>query len=438
MVLMSVAILATLLADLTFNTQVNKLRVYNRQDQLQAKYNAMAALNFGMIRLKLYKEARNYLEKNTKIKDFAKPEYLDMIWSMPFMMPLPMAERTDLVTKGMINDFQKNSLLQGELRLIMTNTSNLINLNLLRVTQATKDESGQDDAEKERAQEDSKTKASSSSGGDGDLIVNIEERLTELLDNAIQSNLKANEDFRAQYSNLDSKLLIKELKYFISDPRSYDEPERSEMEARYRAKDISPKFAPLSSLLELNLLDGWSHEIVDLIKNEVTVHGVIVIDLNRITQNTLKLLVPTISLEQSQKFFKFRDDPEDPNYFNDLRDFRQYIVTKEAIITDSEFDSRMEKFQKAGITFGTQGSLFKVLATGISGRANTTITAWVSFPPKPAPVTTTKTSDTESAPQENEEDNGFIQSPTTTSTKEKTATPVIELLDPRIIELIVN
>jgi type II secretory pathway component PulK len=436
MVLMAVAVLATLLADLTFNTQVNKLRVYNRQDQLQAKYNAMAALNFGMVRLKLYKEARNYLEKNPKIKDFAKPEFIDMLWSMPFIFPLPMGDRVDIVTKSMINDFQKNSLLQGELRLIIENSSNLININLLRVARSTKEASEQEDADKEKAQEEQKSKTSS--GGEGDLIANIEERLTELLDNAVQSNLKTNEDFRAQFSNLDSKLLIKELKYFISDPKSYDEPERAEMEARYRAKDMSPKFALLSSLSEFHLMDGWEDDIVDLIKNEITVHGVIVIDLNRITQNTLKLLVPMISLEQAQKFFTFRDDPEDPHYFNDLGDFKQYIVNKEAIISDSEFDSRMEKFQKAGITFGTQGSLFKILATGKSGRATSTVTAYVSFPPKPVPPASAKTADGEASSQDSEDDNEATQSPSTSTSKAKKEKPTVELLDPRIVELIVN
>ena len=42
MVMSSISIMAFLLADLTYETQLNQLRVYNLQDKLQAQLNAEA------------------------------------------------------------------------------------------------------------------------------------------------------------------------------------------------------------------------------------------------------------------------------------------------------------------------------------------------------------------------------------------------------------
>ena len=69
MVMTSITILTFLLADFTFETKINKLRVYNQQDMTQARLNAEAGLTFALAKLRLYQEGFNLLEKNESAKN---------------------------------------------------------------------------------------------------------------------------------------------------------------------------------------------------------------------------------------------------------------------------------------------------------------------------------------------------------------------------------
>ena len=62
-VMTAIILLTTILTDFSFEIQINKLRAYNSQDQLQARLNAEAGLKLSLIRLELYQVARNLMEK---------------------------------------------------------------------------------------------------------------------------------------------------------------------------------------------------------------------------------------------------------------------------------------------------------------------------------------------------------------------------------------
>ncbi|NJN34696.1 MAG: hypothetical protein HC817_11050, partial [Saprospiraceae bacterium] len=64
MVLTAITILAAIMGDFTFETKINKLKSINIQDQAQAQLAAEAGLKLALVRLRLYKEAFNYLENN--------------------------------------------------------------------------------------------------------------------------------------------------------------------------------------------------------------------------------------------------------------------------------------------------------------------------------------------------------------------------------------
>ena len=68
LVLTSIVILMAIMGEFTFETNINKIKAYNIQEKVQAKLNAEAALRFAMARLKLYKEAFNYIENNESVK----------------------------------------------------------------------------------------------------------------------------------------------------------------------------------------------------------------------------------------------------------------------------------------------------------------------------------------------------------------------------------
>src|SRR5690606_40236154 len=65
MVISTIAILTFLLADFTFETKLNKIKVYNFQDREQAKLNAEAGMALAMAKLRLYRQALD--RKSTRL-----------------------------------------------------------------------------------------------------------------------------------------------------------------------------------------------------------------------------------------------------------------------------------------------------------------------------------------------------------------------------------
>ena len=90
LVMSSIALLTFLLATFTYNVSINKIKVYNEQDSMQARLNAESGLNFAISKLKLYKESFNLLEKNETMKSVLSPEKLEGLITEPFVFPLPL------------------------------------------------------------------------------------------------------------------------------------------------------------------------------------------------------------------------------------------------------------------------------------------------------------------------------------------------------------
>ena len=427
----AIIFLTAILADFTFETTVNKTKVYNVQDKARAKLNAESGLRFAMARLRIYKEARNQVAANKSVSGLVSPEMLNTIWSFPFAYPIDIPEDTNVITKDLIQEFSENSVIDGSLQVFITNASDLLNINLLRIasldiTQVPIPGAGAEE------QDTSKNKEAS---------IFIEEKLVELLNNAVENKKESDEAFEYRYADLDTKLLIKTLKYFVSDKESLVDSDMGEVLTLFNNAEIEPKHGPLASISEIYLLPGWDDELVDLIKDEITVHGELIIDLNKINENTLRIILPTLDEEQIKEFFKYRDDPSDPHYFNKESDFRQYIVSVAGFVSSDEYDKRVGDFKKAGIKFGVAGSLFRVVSTGIYGRAKTTLTAFVSFPLKPLPTPspspgTTPSPQPDPSAQPGDEDQDDEPDPTPSATAGSPAPD--EFLEPRIVEILID
>ena len=134
MVLSAIVLLTTIMMNFSFDSNVNKIKAANIENKGQAKLTAESGLQFAMARLKLYQEAFNYLEKNKAAKDFATPEVLNSIWNFPFVYPIPVSSNMNAIQKESIAKFEKNTFLDGELKLTINNLSQKINLNLLRIS----------------------------------------------------------------------------------------------------------------------------------------------------------------------------------------------------------------------------------------------------------------------------------------------------------------
>ncbi|MFI5390543.1 MAG: hypothetical protein ACHQYQ_04205 [Bacteriovoracales bacterium] len=416
MVLTSITILTYVLADFTFGTKINKIRIQNSEDKAQARYNAQAGLLFAMSRLKIYKEAFNLLEKNKGLKERVGDANLEKIVTLPFSYPLPDIPDANSIQKGTITEFKEKIILRGRLTVTITPVSGFLNVNNLKIIRKTTNkETESPEEEKSSAEPLSET---------------TEKKLVEILKETIDEKREKDEDFDLTYGALEPEILIGELKYYINNPTDYDESDKAQVDSNFLEANLIPKHAPLSSLEELYLLPSWNDEIVDLIKDRLSVHETAIIPLNKINADQLKVIFPSLTKDQITEFFKYRDGvPAEnllPHPFKSDKDFKEYIVNELEAVEDTTYQAAVKALENAGLSLGIVGKLFKVSSTGQFGRATFKITAFVDLPIKPPPKKKKPKSPPDpKAPVEESEDN---------SKKDKTPPPM-EVRDPRIVEI---
>lgn len=399
MVLGTITILTALMADFIFDTKIHKLKVYNTQERAQAKLNAEAGLYLALARMKLYKEALNLLETNPTYKKSVSQSVVDMIWSTPFMYPIPLPKDANIIQKNALDEFKKSMLLPGRLTVSINNISSLINLNLLKLAPLTNDQDGDgnkgntgdtSDPKKKKNPSDPKTNPAKVGSEeyykkdklDIDETNMTQNRLSELLAIKLEEKKEKEQDFESKYTRYTAAFLIKIIKDYINKENSYEDPDRGEVERLFSEKNLKPKFAPMSSLSEIYLLPGLNDNIIELIKDQLTVFGSQSIDFNKITKDGLKFLLPDINEDQMKEFFKYRDDPDDPHSFDSLEDFAKYVVDEAKIIEKDAFNEKIAELEKAGVRFSITGSLFKITSVGMYEKSTYTINATVLIPVK--------------------------------------------------------
>jgi hypothetical protein len=442
MVMGVIALLTFLLADFTFETKLNKIKVYNQQDKIQARLNAESGLNFALAKLRMYQEGRNKIEKDESIKSAFPTSDLEAIIIQPFIYPIPTPKGAGIIQRTALEEFNKKTLFRGEVSVTFTKISGFLNPNGLRLKPAKKGSDQAQDAasfEEPDDEEDGNPPPpvpgtpDKKKGERADVI--IEKKITETLQRLLKDKSDVDEEFHSKYSNVDPAYLVKELKFYVNDSKQFTDSSRPEIESKFSQKNITPKHGPLASIDELYLLPSWDDALVDLVKDRMSVHEVNVISINELTIQDLKILFPSINDVQVEEFFKYRDgDPDKKikaNKFKNAEDFKNVMVTNLNIVSDTEYQERMTELKQAGLTIDTAGKLYKVNSRGVYNNAVYNVVAYIDLPIKPTPVKP-KPPGSGQPPPGTPEEQGEAGKPG--ADKEEKEKP-IELLLPRVIEM---
>lgn len=445
LVLGVIAILTFLLADFTFETKLNKIKIYNQQDKIQARLNAESGLHFAMAKLRLYQEGRNKLEKEESLKSAFPTSDLESIIIQPFIYPIPTPKGAGIIQKTALEEFAKKTLMRGELSVTFTKISGFLNPNGLRLKPKATTPSGQDaDQAAAPVTDDEEPEVPPSGSGDdgkkkaekADII--IEKKMVETLTRLIKDKSDNDEEFHSKYSNVDPEYLVKELKFYVNDSAQFQDAMKPEIEGKFNQKSIVPKHAPLASIDELYLLPSWDDAIVDLIKDRMSVHEVSVIAVNELTIEDLKILFPNINNVQIEEFFKYRDGDEDKKIpgkkFKDASDFKNVVTGSLNIVNDTDYTERMNELKEAGLTIDTAGKLYKVNSRGVMNNAVYNIVAFIDLPIKPKPDKK-KDPAASKPPGDPADDQPPAGDPQDAGGKKEDKPEPIELLLPRVIEI---
>lgn len=421
MIMTSMIILMAIYGEFTFDSKISRIKAMNILDRSQAKLLAESGLQMAMARLRLYKEAFNKIQSNQTAKAAVSPQLLNQLWEVPFMFPIPVTANASRAFKDTVEKFQDESLLEGEMKVSVQNISSRLNLNLLRMDMA-KTATNPNPDEGNNTQLDQTNDALAND-------VSVDQALFFLLKRLVEEKRMTDETFADRHPDLNYQEMISNLRYYISDYQSLtQDPFAGESEATFQRIPLAPKYGPLSSASELYTIPGWDDELIELIQNEFSVYPTAQIDLNKLTANMLRILIPNMNDDEIKSFFLYRDDPENPKFFNTKQDFKNYIVTQARLMSEEDFDARMKMFEDKGITFSSNPNLFKVVSSGTYNRSIYTLVAYVVLPSTAdaAPAPGTPTSPTAPTP------------PDAPPTDPNAAKQTGQLLEPRIIEIQIN
>jgi len=436
MVMTSITFLILILATFTYDTKVNKIRLYNQQERMQAKLNAESGLKFAMLRLEIYQKARNLLEKNKNIKDILSPQLLQSILIMPFFYPIPPIGDMNIIQKTALSKFNDDILLDGKLNISMIPVRGFLNPNNMIIHQKLEpDNQNRDD------DDDDKKNGSSQAR----MAQEVEKNIIQMLSTNIDQQREDSEIFNSLYSNLSAELLVKELKYYITPKGEFKDQELAQIEPLFDNLGIEPKFAPLSSIDELNLLPSWDDDIIDLIKENLTAHHQSVINIEQITKKQLLSIFPTLNAIGADEFFEYRDGNSakelDPHEIKSVTKFEQILTGTLGIIPPEAYKEAMTKLKQAGINLGVSNLLFEITSTGNYNRSQYVIKAVISIPmvEKEAP----QKNPTKNSPADPDKDPDGVFNPDGTKLEDDPKNPSkkseqkkeIEFLSPRIEEI---
>ncbi|MBC7540920.1 MAG: hypothetical protein H7281_19015 [Bacteriovorax sp.] len=438
MVMGVIAILTFLLADFTFETKLNKIKIYNQQDKIQARLNAESGLNFALGKLRLYQEGRNKIEKDESLKSAFPSSDLEAIIIQPFVFPPPISPKANIIQRTAVDDFLKKTIFHGELSVTFSKVSGFLNPNGLRVQPKTPTDQGAGlpDAAQAKVETEPGTEGAEAAKTQAQPAWTvIEKKMIETFQRLLKDKNDSDEEFHLRYGNVDANYLVKELRYYVSDKGSFQDSMQPEIEAKFSQKNITPKFAPMSSIDELYLLPSWDDALVDLIKDRMSVHEVSVIAINELTIEDLKILFPAINNIQVEEFFKYRDGDVDKKIkgkkFKDAEDFKRVVVSELNIVSDSEYLERITALKDAGLVIDTAGKLYKVNSRGSMNNAVYNLVAYVDLPIKPQPKKPVPKGQVPPPDDQDPTGAGKAAPPPGQAAK---ATP-IELLLPRVVEI---
>ena len=383
MVMSFIAVLAVISATFTYDTQLNLLRMSNIQEKLQARLNAESGLNFAMAQLRLYQEANNRVAKIKHLQSLVTPSRLEgAVTAVSLIYPVEAGggnseegedDEEYLVQKSAKDSFEKNNFIRGGINVSIQPIKGFLNPN--RLVTSLKEKRPPPKPQKNSPEEPKKPPS---------LIV--EEEMIKAIENLLDRKKESEPEFFKQYGDLEPELLVKELAWYVNRPEDFEDGERVRFEELYSREQIRAKHAPLTSLDELYLLRGWPDDIVDLLKDSLTVHENHSIPVNEIVRSQLEALFPELDEEQIEQFFKYRDgDPSqewEPTPFENVEHFKNFLVN-ELDIDEEAYKRRAEDLERAKMKFGVVGKLYKIVSRGSFNRVHYVLTAFAEIPVRP-------------------------------------------------------
>lgn len=382
MVMGTIALMSIVVTEMAYLSTVSKRIAYDALDQVQAHAMAENGLKIGLLRLKAYQSIKKFVNAQTQgnaaAASMVPRAMIEQIWSMPFRYPIPKdLPGLSLGDKEAIAKFKQASALEGTYNSAIVSESGKLNLNLLLASYVPKAPTNPTPGASP-----SPTPSPSPSAATFD-PQSAREGLFQFLQPILQNKMETDTDFAEDYRDF-------RLEEFVDAVAGWAD---KTYQPRIRNLGDGPplKKAPFYSVTELRMLprdSGFDDTLYDLFAPNLTASTTPGVNVNTMEEPTLRALLPRMTKEEGENFFKFRDDPQADNHFKDKGAFTQWIQANVAAFrNDAAEVQRWEMdLTKRGVRLVVDETLFRIMASSEVNRAKKAIEAWVTLLPPASPT----------------------------------------------------
>ena len=266
------------------NSRIEYAKARNSFVSLSARYNARSAAEISLLRLLIYSEGVKLLKTNPQIEKLVTP-YLNLIWSYPFVWPIPISEESSESNKEEIEESVEQSLIKGSYSTAIRAEDGKIDINDLSSP-----------------------------------IEHVRNFTYDSLANLINLLIEDNSKLREKYRGSGLTNLINNLSDW-TDEDNASQNGGSEDNIDSNKKPLNRSFFYLGEIKEV---PEMTEDLYKLLKPHITVYGVKGVNINLATEEVLiSLGLPEIVAEEVIK----RSDLASPEYspFSSTDDFCKYL-----------------------------------------------------------------------------------------------------------------
>jgi type II secretory pathway component PulK len=370
MVIGAIAVLSILVTEFTYIAQVNQRMAYDGLEQLRAHYLAKTGLKLSLLRLKAYQNVKGVVGSSaggaSAMAAMIPPSLIEKIWSFPFLFPIPTS--VPGMTPGQkeqIAKFTKESGLDGQFTAVIESESQKFNLNSILPAFAPL-------ASPSPGPSASPTVTPSASPSPSFSKETARKTLGQFLENLWLAKTQADPDFAAEHRDFRVDEFTDSLVAWAD--RTY---ERRILSSR----DYVPlKQAPFYSVSELRMIAPMNDALYDVFAPSLTALPTEGLNVNTMTEGTLRALLPRLNDEDLKEFLAFRDSTENDNRFKKVDDFYKALAEKtRSYGSEKAVEDLKKEHEEAGFRLTVDESRFKITVTAKAGQVTRILEAWVQL-----------------------------------------------------------
>ncbi len=395
MVIAAMTILSILVTEFTYVTQVNSRMAFDALDQVKAQSLAKAGFKISLLRLKAYQKVSAMAGSGGAAASSMVPKgLLEKIWSFPFFYPLPSGmPGMSMNDKDMIDKFQKDSALEGKFSAIIESESSRYNLNQILSPFAAPVPTPSPSPTASGTPSGNASPSPTPTPAPTFDPAAARDSLSTYLTGILQAKFESDEDFAGAHRDLRVEELVDSI-------AAYADPAYQKRFNIGREK-VPFKKAPFFTLAELRNILEIDDDLYDLFAPGLTTSLTPGINVNQMKEMTLRALVPGITKEEVDDFFKFRDSETEDNAFKTPDDFFTYLQRNISVFRNDEAEVKRYRdgLNARGVRIVTSESNFRIVVRAQVGQATRVLEAMVTLldpaaaapgapgaPPPPAPL----------------------------------------------------